>query len=121
MTDRILHCFLGQPGDRPATIGLDGTVWTFDQVLGRALSVSQQLRARSQTAGRVVLLRTGPTPLFSVADLAVLLAGGVPAVLPDLPGEQLAAVWHFLDPAAVIDTTAAWGSSALDDAARRTG
>ncbi|MGR3935258.1 AMP-binding protein [Streptomyces sp. BRA346] len=106
MADRILQCFLGQPGEQPATVDLDGTVWSFDQVLGRALAVAQLLRARAQVAGRVVLLRTGPTPLFSVADLAVLLAGGVPAVLPDLTGQQLAAVWRVLDPAAVIDTTA---------------
>jgi hypothetical protein len=54
--------------------------------------------------GRVVLLRTGPGPLFSVADLAVLLAGGVPAVLPDLTREQLAALWPVVRPAAVLET-----------------
>jgi hypothetical protein len=55
--------------------------------------------------GRVVLLRTGPPgPLFSVADLAVLLAGGVPAVLPDLTREQLAALWPVVRPAAVLET-----------------
>lgn len=105
MADRILECFLQQPGEQPATVALDGTVWTFDEVLGRALTVAQRLRACAQVTGRVVLMRTGPTPLFSVADLAVLLAGGVPAVLPDITAPQLAAVWRVLDPAAVIDTT----------------
>ncbi|MET8816072.1 AMP-binding protein [Streptomyces sp. NPDC004549] len=118
MADRILQCFLRQPGKQPATVALDGTVWSFDQVLGRALAVAQRLRARAQVGGRVVLLRTGPTPLFSVADLAVLLAGGVPAVLPDLTGEQLAVVWRVLDPAAVIDTTTA-DSGPLTDATRK--
>ncbi|WP_062012186.1 AMP-binding protein [Streptomyces hygroscopicus] len=117
MADRILQCFLRQPGEQPATVDLNGTVWSFDQVLGRALTVARWLRGCGDVAGRVVLLRTGPTPLFSVADLAVLLAGGVPAVLPDLTGEQLAAVWRVLDPAAVIGTIADIGP--LADAAWR--
>lgn len=124
MTDRILQCFLSQPGEQVATVDLDGTTWTFDEVLGRALAVTQQLRARAQVTGRVVALRTGPTPLFSVADLAVLLAGGVPAALPDLTGQHLAAVWRVLDPAAVIDTTTtveAAGSDPLAEAVERTG
>ncbi|MEU5240949.1 AMP-binding protein [Streptomyces lydicus] len=118
--DRILQCFLGQPGEQPATVDVDGTIWTFDEVLGRAVAIAQKLRARAQVAGRVVLLHTGPTPLFSVVDLAVLLAGGVPAVLPDLTGQQLGAVWRVLDPAAVIDTTATASSGRLADAIRRT-
>ncbi|MEJ8654713.1 AMP-binding protein [Streptomyces sp. MS1.AVA.3] len=109
MDDRLLARFLAQPGDRTATIGLDGTAWTFDHLLGRAMKVAQQLRATGEMAGQVVLLRTDPTPLFSVADLAVLLAGGVPAVVPDLPREQLAAVWQVVAPAAVMDTTGKGG------------
>ncbi|MGW7292845.1 class I adenylate-forming enzyme family protein [Streptomyces xiamenensis] len=118
MASQLLHRFLGQPGDQPATVTLDGTIWSFDQVLGRALSVAQQLRADSPVAGRVVLLRTGPGPLFSVVDLAVLLAGGVPAVLPNLTGEQLAAVWRAINPAAVIDATGQ-NEPALADVASR--
>ncbi|WP_127452733.1 class I adenylate-forming enzyme family protein [Streptomyces sp. B29(2018)] len=118
--DRILECFLGQPGGQPATVAPDGTVWTFDEVLGRALAVAQQLRARAQVGGRVVLVRAGPTPLFSVTDLAVLLAGGVPSALPDLTGQQLAAVWRVLDPAAVIDTTTGAESDPLNDAVWQT-
>ncbi|WEH31980.1 AMP-binding protein [Streptomyces sp. AM 4-1-1] len=120
MHDRLLHRFLDQPGDRAATVDLDGAIWSFDEILGRALAVAQQLRAHHQVAGRVVLLRTGPGPLFSVADLAVLLAGGVPAVLPDLTAEQLTAVWRVVDPAAVIDTTGR-DSPLLADAASRAG
>lgn len=119
MADRILHSFLRQLGGQAATVDLDGTVWSFDQVLGRALAVARRLRARGEVAGRVVLLRTEPTPLFSVADLAVLLAGGVPAVLPDLTGEQLAAVWRAVDPVAVIDTTATADTGPLASAACR--
>ncbi|MFF5563422.1 AMP-binding protein [Streptomyces sp. NPDC012623] len=105
MTNQLLHRFLSHPGDQPATVALDGISWSFDQVLGRALAVAHRLRSHSQVTGRVVLLRTGPGPLFSVADLAVLLAGGVPAALPDLTGEQLTAVWQVVDPAAAIDVT----------------
>ncbi|WP_217230783.1 AMP-binding protein [Streptomyces anulatus] len=105
MTERLLESFLRQNGDRTAIVNLDGATWSFDQVLGRALSVAQQLRARGDIAGRVVLLRTGPDALFSVADLAVLLAGGVPAVVPDLTSAQLESVWQVVDPIAVIDTT----------------
>ncbi|MFG3429551.1 AMP-binding protein [Streptomyces californicus] len=120
MTDRLLESFLRQPGDRTAVVNLDGTTWSFDQVLGRALSVVQQLRARGDMAGRVVLLHTRPDGLFSVADLAVLLAGGVPAVLPDLTAAQLETVWPLVDPAAVIDTTGL-GAEALTQTALRHG
>ncbi|APU15207.1 AMP-binding protein [Actinoalloteichus fjordicus] len=120
MPDRLLHHFLRQPGQQTATIDLDGTAWSFDDVLGRALTIARRLRVRGGTAGRVVLLRSEPGPLFGVADLAVLVAGGVPAVLPDLTHEQLTAVWRVVDPSAVIDTTGQ-DRSLLDDEASRTG
>ncbi|MFJ4679105.1 AMP-binding protein [Kitasatospora sp. NPDC088783] len=118
MGDRILPRFLDHPGRRPAVVALDGSVWTFDEVLGRALTLARQLRSTGEVAGRVVLLRTGPGALFSVADLAVLLAGAVPAVLPDLTPQQLAALWPVVEPAAVLDTV---GDRALADVAARTG
>lgn len=104
MADRLLERFLAHPGRQPAVVDLNGTVWTFDEVLGRALTLAQQLRGTTDVTGRVVLLRTGPGPLFSVADLAVLLAGGVPAVLPDLTRDQLDALWPVVQSAAVLDT-----------------
>ncbi|MFJ6140770.1 AMP-binding protein [Kitasatospora sp. NPDC092286] len=116
MDDRILPRFLAHPGRRPAAVALDGAVLTFDEVLGRALALARQLRATTEVTGRVVLLRTGPGALFSVADLAVLLAGGVPAVLPDLTHDQLAALWPVVEPAAVLDTV---GDRALADIAGR--
>ncbi|MFE4517396.1 AMP-binding protein [Kitasatospora sp. NPDC056783] len=118
MGDRLLPRFLAHPGGQPAVIGPDGTVWTFDELLGRALTLARQLRAAGEVAGRVVLLRTGPGALFSAVDLAVLLAGGVPAVLPDLPRDQLAALWPVVEPAAVLDTV---GDRVLADAAGRAG
>ncbi|MGW0883289.1 AMP-binding protein [Streptomyces sp. NPDC002671] len=118
MDDRLLPRFLAHPGRRPAVVGLDGAVWTFDEVLGRALTLARQLRATTEVTGRVVLLRTGPGALFSVADLAVLLAGGVPAVLPDLAPEQLAALWPVVEPATIVDTV---GDRALADIAGRAG
>ncbi|MFE9424207.1 AMP-binding protein [Kitasatospora sp. NPDC006697] len=117
MADRLLPRFLAHPGKLPAIIGLNGAVWTFDEVLGRALTLAQQLRATAEVAGRVVLLRTERAPLFSIADLAVLLAGGVPAVLPDLSRAQLDALWPVVDPAAVLDTV---GDRELADVADQT-
>lgn len=80
MTPGVLRRFLDQPGSRAAAVSLDGTPWTFDDMLGKALAVASLLRAGRGVAGRVVLVRTGPGPLFSACDLGVLLAGGVPAV-----------------------------------------
>lgn len=104
MDDRLLARFLTHPGRQAAVIGLNGAVWTFDEVLGRALTLAQQLRVTADITGRVVLLRAGPGPMFTVADLAVLLAGAVPAVLPDLPRDQVEALWPVVRPAAVLDT-----------------
>jgi len=102
----VLHRFLGQPGNRAAAISLDGTTWTFDELLGKALAVAALLRAGRGVAGQVVLVRTGPGPLFSVCDLGVLLAGGVPAVLPEMPPDGLGAARRAVRPAAVLDAAA---------------
>lgn len=105
MTPGVLRRFLDWPGRRAAAISLDGTTWTFEEMLGKALAIAGLLRAGSGAAGRVVLVRTGPGPLFSACDLGVLLAGGVPAVLPDLTPDGLGAAWRAARPAAVLDAS----------------
>lgn len=105
MRPGIVRRFLDHPGNRTAAISLDGTAWTFDDMLGKALAVARMLLADGGVAGRVVLVRTGPGPLFSACDLGVLLAGGVPAVLPDLTPDGLDTVWHSARPAALLDAT----------------
>lgn len=114
----LLARFLAQPGERCAILEPGGIVWSFDDVLACAVHLAQRLHV-FDVAGRVVLMRTGPGPLFSVADLAVLLAGAVPAVVPELTERQLAELWPILDPAAVIDATDETGPLAA--AADRTG
>lgn len=120
MTPGVLRRFLDQPGNRAAAVSLDGTTWTFDELLGKALAVAGLLRAGRGVAGRVVLVRTGPGPLFSVCDLGVLLAGGVPAVLPEMTPGGLGAAWQAVRPAAVLDASAG-GQGGLADAAARAG
>ncbi|HEY6787300.1 MAG TPA: AMP-binding protein [Trebonia sp.] len=105
MTLGVLRRFLDWPGTRAAAISLDGTTWTFDDMLGKALAIAGLLRAGAGVAGRVVLVRTGPGPLFSACDLGVLLAGGVPAVLPDMTPDGLDAAWRAVRPAAVLDAS----------------
>jgi long-subunit acyl-CoA synthetase (AMP-forming) len=118
VTPGILERFLDQPGDRPAAVSLDGTTWTFDEMLGKALAVAGLLRAGSGVAGRVVLIRTGPGPLFSACDLGVLLACGVPAVLSDMTPEELGAAWRAARPAAVLDASGDDGEHLAAAAAR---
>lgn len=120
MTPGVLRRFLGQPGNRTAAVSLDGVTWTFDELLGKALAVAALLRAGRGVAGRVVLVRTGPGPVFSACDLGVLLAGGVPAVLPDMTPDGLAAAWRAVRPAAVLDAIAD-GQGLLAAAAARAG
>jgi long-chain acyl-CoA synthetase len=120
VTPGVLRRFLDQPGNRAAAVSLDGTTWTFDELLGKALAVARLLRAGRGVAGRVVLVRTGPGPVFSTCDLGVLLAGGVPAVLPDMTSDGLAAAWRAVRPAAVLDATAD-GQGSLAGAAARAG
>lgn len=103
MSSGIVRRFLDHPGNRTAAISLDGTEWTFDDILGKALAVAALLRQDQGTDGRVVLVRTGPGPLFTACGLGVLLAGGVPAVLPDLPPGGLDAAWQAVRPAALLD------------------
>ncbi|MET9260539.1 AMP-binding protein [Amycolatopsis sp. NPDC004079] len=102
----LLRRFLSRPGRDLAVLDRRGGAWSFDDVLGHAADLAGRIRSRGTVRGRVVVLRTGPDVLFSVADLAVLLAGGVPAVLPDLAPAQMRAVWAATDPAAVVDTLA---------------
>jgi long-chain acyl-CoA synthetase len=120
VTPGVLRRFLGQPGNRAAVVSLDGTTWTFDELLGKALAVARLLRAGRGVAGRVVLVRTGPGPLFSACDLGVLLAGGVPAVLPEMTPDGLGAAWRAVRPAAVLDASAD-GQGSLAGAAARAG
>ena len=118
MTPGVLQRFLDQPGNGLAAAGLDGTTWTFDDMLGKALAVAGLLRAGRGVAGRVVLLRTGPGPLFSACDLGVLLAGGVPAVLPEMTPDGLGAAWRAVRPAAVLDASGDGEGSPAAAAAR---
>jgi acyl-coenzyme A synthetase/AMP-(fatty) acid ligase len=120
VTPGVLHRFLGQPGNRAAAVSLGGTTWTFDELLGKALAVARLLRAGRGVAGQVVLVRTGPGPLFSACDLGVLLAGGVPAVLPEMTPDGLRAAWRAVRPAAVLDASAD-GHGSLAVAAARAG
>lgn len=113
----LLDRFLAQPGHHCAIVDLDGTAWSFDEVLSCAVYLAHRLHV-SGVAGRVVLVAADPGPLFSVADLAVQLAGAVPAVVPELTQRQLAELWPILDPAAVIETTGSPGL--LAEAAART-
>jgi acyl-CoA synthetase (AMP-forming)/AMP-acid ligase II len=120
VTPGVLRRFLGQPGNRAAAVSLDETTWTFDDMLGKALAVARLLQAGRGVAGRVVLVRTGPGPLFSACDLGVLLAGGVPAVLPEMTPDGLGVAWRAVRPAAVLDASAD-GQGSLAGAAARSG
>lgn len=57
MTPGVLRRFLDQPGNRAAAVSLDGTTWTFDDMLGKALAIAGLLRAGRGVAGQVVLVR----------------------------------------------------------------
>ncbi len=120
MTPGVLRRFLDQPGNRAAAVSLDTTTWTFDDMLGKALAIAGLLRACRGVAGRVVLVRSGPGPLFSACDLGVLLAGGVPAVLPDMTPDGLGAAWRAVRPAALLDASGD-GQGSLGGAAARAG
>jgi long-chain acyl-CoA synthetase len=120
VTPGVLRRFLDQPGNRAAAVSLDGTTWTFDELLGKALAIAGMLRAGRGVAGQVVLVRTGPGPLFSACDLGVLLAGGVPAVLPEMTPDGLGTAWRAVRPAAVLDASAD-GQGSLAGAAARAG
>ncbi|MFM9540120.1 AMP-binding protein [Streptomyces turgidiscabies] len=106
MPRSLLHQFLSQPPRRTAVIGTDGDAWTFDRLLAAACRTADLLRPLG-CAGRTVLIHTRGAggPWFAVADLAVLLAHGVSAVIPEhLTETHSAAVLHALQPAAVVDT-----------------
>ena len=118
MTPGVLQRFLDQPGNQAAAVSLDGVTWTFDELLGKALSIAGMLRAGRGVAGRVVLVRTGPGPLFSACDLGVLLAGGVPAVLPEMTPDGLGTAWRAVRPAAVLDASGDGEGSPVGAAAR---
>jgi long-chain acyl-CoA synthetase len=116
----IVRRFLDQPGNRAAAISLDAAIWTFDDMLGKALAIAGLLRAGRGVTGRVVLIRTGPGPLFGACDLGVLLAGGVPAVVPGMTLDGLGPLWRAVRPAAVLDTSGD-GQGSLTGAAARAG
>ncbi|MFF7098214.1 AMP-binding protein [Streptomyces rubradiris] len=119
----LLESFLAQAPQRPAVIsGEGGQVWTFGQLLAATVHTAGRLRQGSGCAGRTVLVhaRGAGGPLFSVADLAVLLAGAVPAVIPThLPPGQTQQLLQMLNPAAVIDTAPGHAHPVLDAAHAR--
>lgn len=115
MPGSLLHQFLSHPPRRTAVIGTDGDPWTFDRLLAAACRTADLLRPLG-CAGRTVLIhaRGAGGPWFAVADIAVLLAHGVPAVIPEhLTDTHSAAVLHALQPAAVVDTAPGVGHALL--------
>ncbi|WP_435109207.1 AMP-binding protein [Nocardiopsis synnemataformans] len=92
--DTLLHRFLAHPGSATAVTDLQRRPWSFDAVLGAAVHLAEQLFEHGVRPGHLVLVSTPGGPGFHIADLAVLLAGAVPAVVPEL---LPAHVWTVLE------------------------
>ncbi|MER6125937.1 AMP-binding protein [Streptomyces sp. NPDC001795] len=106
MPSPLLDSLLSQPANRPAVTSADDVTWTFDQLLAAACETAHLLRPLGG-AGRTVLVhaRGASGPAFAAADLGVLLAGGVPAVIPEhLTADHTGALLDALNPAAILDT-----------------